>query len=117
MSHGPSISTLHGLSFHEATILSLRHDGEAIELKLEGARYAGNPYSVRLNFADAVNCKADGELVAKLWMEAKDGEILTLEVNGHAVRLLVEWNEWQPRGQFVRCYDFEASSVLIELEP
>jgi hypothetical protein len=108
------ISALSRVGSHEATILALRQKVGAVEVELEGATYDGEPRSIILTFEGAADYTADDERVGGLFMEAEDGEVLTLDASDDGVRLLVEWNDFEAHKQFTRCYQFRANSVLVE---
>ena len=117
MPKSAALSDLRALSFHEATVTGLALEAAGGELRLQGVFSESGLLFVTVHLENITLCEVDGEVVENLAMEASDGEVLTLDIHEHGIKLIVEWNEWTPRRQFVRTYDVQADSVGVEATP
>jgi len=100
--------------FHDATLEDVQTTGSSITLNVVDARTQDDlPCSVRITLEEVALLKADGEVADTFVVEAKDAEILSLELRDDGIVMLLEWNDWEPRRQFVRSYEIKAHDVRV----
>jgi len=104
------------VSFHDATLESVRTSGNDITFFVVDARtQEGLPCSPRVILQQVISFKADGEFVDGFVMEARDAEILAFDWRADGIAMTLEWNDWEPHHQFVRSYEIRARGVQIDV--
>jgi len=100
--------------FHDSTLDSVHIAGGEITLNVVDARTQNDlPCSVYITLKQVALIKADGEVADTFVMEAEDAEILSLDIDGDGIAMILEWNNWEPRRQFVRSYVIKAHDVRV----
>jgi len=103
------------VSFHEATVVGFSQTGASIELQLEGVTFDKGKHVATVILEDVTNLDANGAFPSRPTMEAADAEVLTLDLSDKGMKLIVEWNDWELRKQFVRSYHFQANVVRLRI--
>lgn len=102
------------VSFHDATLENIQVTGNRITFNVVDARTQDNlPCSVEVTLEQVTLIKADGEVAGTFAMEAQDAEILSFDLHGDGITATLEWNDWEPRRQFVRSYEIAAHDVRV----
>lgn len=107
----------HSVSFHEATVVSFCRKGSNIELQLEGVTTDQGIRAAKVVLEAVAGLVVDGRPQSALTMEAQDAEVFSLKLNEIGMVLILEWNDWEPRRQFVRTYDVRATAVSVVIIP
>ena len=117
MADDASNADRHSVSFHEATVVNFCRKGLSIELQLDGVTSGRGKHGATVVLETVTGLVVDGRSQSALTMEAEDAEVLTLELNESGMLLILEWNDWGPRRQFVRTYVVQANAVRVAITP
>ena len=82
------------ISFHEAGILAISHAPKELTLELENVTLDDGPHNVTVWFGGVREIKCDGVLVSDFHRVYDDGEVLSFEHGGDAVRIIIEWTDF-----------------------
>lgn len=94
----------------------MRAVGGNIELDIADARTdTDETCSALITLETVSQIKTDGEIADVLSMEAASADVWTLDISEDGMKLIVEWNDWEPRRQFVRCYEIAAKKVRVSI--
>ena len=104
----------HTAWFHDATLEGIQTGTGQITLDVADARTQSDlPCSVRVALEHVTSIKADGEVADTFFMEAEDGEILSLDLRDDGIVMTLVWHDWKPRRQFTRQYEIKARNVRV----
>ena len=104
------------ISFHEATVVDFSQHGATIRIKLEGVLINKDKCSVNIQLQGVQKIIIDGETANAVSMEAKDGEVLSLEYKDGGMKIIIEWHNFDDRASFVRSYSFLVDDIDIQVE-
>jgi len=109
------MSNAQQMGFHEATVVRFYRYDAAIELELEDVLVDGEKSRVVLTVSPASSVMVDGDLSNAPLMAADDGEILTLEISGDVLSLIIEWNDFSRRKSFTKSYRVSGGEIAVSV--
>lgn len=103
------------MGFHEATVVRFCRYDAVVELELEDVLVDGQKSQVTLMVSQVSSVMIDGDLSNAPLMDADDGEILTLEMSGNTLSLIIEWRDFSRRKSFTKSYRVLGDKVSVSM--
>src|SRR5262245_34412662 len=107
------------LSFHDATIAAIRHEGASYVLDVEdvAVEHGEDVINGTLTFEDVRRILVDGQEVRELTMAGDDGEILEFEeLPGPVIRIYIIWTRYASHDEAQNLYLIECKGMRWEAE-
>ena len=105
---------LNNFSFHDTGILDVEQSASCITFNLEAVQYRNEEHTFTgfLVLKNASNIIEDGQLVESFRKYYDDGEILTLNIKGSVVEILVMWVLYKEKKELYKKYEINVTDII-----